>query len=294
MVSWIKEFRNFFIASNLWVGLNAGALAWLQFPNLLSGSALVYVLSVMWSTAAAYLYIRLVQKPQGGSSAPTSMHQYFHEWPMGMAVLAFIFSGSALWLWFRLFTLQQWLLMLPAVLIVFLYPLSVKKPLKAFTSLRSFPGLKIGVISLVWTFVCGLMPALLSGAAWDAVQIIKLGVIFLLVIAITIPFDIRDAHRDPPFLRTLPQVMGKHGALQVAHLLLLIAQLLVVVQYMVLDFRIEMALGWLVGLELGQQLIGHCKNTDSALFISAWIEAVPFLLFLSIFISRLWLGSLLF
>lgn len=294
MARLIKEFRNFLVASNLWVGLSMGALAWLQFPNMLGLPAMLYALSLMWATAAAYLYIRLVQRNYTDSSSSHLAQLYVREWPQGIAVLALLFALSAGWIWWRLFTTAQWWLLGPAALIVFLYPLKVKLPLNAFTSLRTLPGLKILLIGIVWTLLGAVMPALLSGAAWDAVLLLRIGVVFLLVVAITIPFDVRDLLADAQHLRTLPQVLGTKGALQLAHFLLLIAQLLVVVQYLWLEYRIELALGWLVGLEIGQQLVGYCKNTHRELFVSFWVEAIPILLFLCVFISRLWLGSLYF
>ena len=45
---------------------------------------------------------------------------------------------------------------------------------------------------------------------------------YLYILAITIPFDIRDIHTDDSSQRTLPQVLGSRGARLLALLLLLI------------------------------------------------------------------------
>lgn len=48
-------------------------------------------------------------------------------------------------------------------------------------------------------------------------------IIFLVIIALTIPFDVRDLEYDHASLRTLPMVMGEKRAVSFAQLLLIIS-----------------------------------------------------------------------
>lgn len=87
-------------------------------------------------------------------------------------------------------------------------------------NLREVPHLKIHLIGITWVIVLIVVPALRR-------EITDYGQFFLLcfahycyVVAVTIPFDIRDLKFDTASQRTLPQVLGIQGAKNLALLLL--------------------------------------------------------------------------
>ena len=77
------------------------------------------------------------------------------------------------------------------------------------TNLREIPGLKIVLIAFTWTYVVYLFPHINSGNQPSA--LLSTG-IFLYIIAVTIPFDIRDLELDSPRQLTIPQLFGVRGA----------------------------------------------------------------------------------
>lgn len=88
-------------------------------------------------------------------------------------------------------------------------------------NLRDRPYIKIHLIALVWTFACGLFP-LLNAEEWS-LGFWFLGLNqYLYILAITIPFDIRDMHTDAPVQRSLPQVLGSRNARLLALILILV------------------------------------------------------------------------
>ena len=74
-------------------------------------------------------------------------------------------------------------------------------------SLRQLPFLKSLVIAWCWTLALIAFPFSNEHVEWLGFNT-ELIVFPCYFFALTIPFDIQDVDRDPPFLRTLPQVIG--------------------------------------------------------------------------------------
>ncbi len=91
-------------------------------------------------------------------------------------------------------------------------------------ALRDIPFLKIFVIAFVWTLVTGLLPLISSKDVnqINLFHILFLSKQFLFVVAITIPFDIRDMKYDvEKGIKTFPLIVGVKITLVLGMLLLL-------------------------------------------------------------------------
>lgn len=86
-------------------------------------------------------------------------------------------------------------------------------------NLREVPYIKIYLIALVWVGTLIFFPLYNENIREDIILISTAH--FLYVIAITIPFDIRDMKLDLPTQKTIPQVVGLLGAKIIALFLLL-------------------------------------------------------------------------
>jgi len=75
--------------------------------------------------------------------------------------------------------------------------------------LRNIPLLKVFLISYVWTGVAVLYPGVLLQQSWQAGTVVYATSFGLFIMAITLPFDIRDFRTDfRKELVTFPQVIG--------------------------------------------------------------------------------------
>lgn len=101
-----------------------------------------------------------------------------------------------------------------SLLITLLYAL----PIKGF-ALRRAPYLKIHLISLVWALVLMVFPAINEGMG--SKTILFAGMHYFYVLAVSIPFDIRDLRYDEERMRTIPQVIGIQKAKLLSVLLLI-------------------------------------------------------------------------
>ncbi len=103
-------------------------------------------------------------------------------------------------------------LLLGLAFLVFAYQQPVFPFGKKLYKLRSVPGLKVFIIGLVWTGACTMLPAVeLNALNTDCLgEVMNLSARqFLLITAITIPFDIRDEKQDSYYgIRTLPVLIG--------------------------------------------------------------------------------------
>lgn len=74
-------------------------------------------------------------------------------------------------------------------------------------NLREVPYMKIHFISFTWAAVLILFP-MLNEKGWSEDVIWQSIAHYFFVLALTIPFDIRDVKYDAAFQKTIPQVLG--------------------------------------------------------------------------------------
>ncbi|MGV6830841.1 MAG: hypothetical protein ACWA5P_04650 [bacterium] len=98
-----------------------------------------------------------------------------------------------------------------AGLVTFLYaiPLLPRKWfLHSNSNLREISGLKIYVIALIWSLVVVVIPIFHHDLDWHFDLTLKAVQIFIYVIAVMLPFEIRDLNYDSLRLGTIPQRIG--------------------------------------------------------------------------------------
>ncbi len=203
---WVKAI----VYSNVWIALGAffyGLHTYLMVnlkPNV------EFLLLTFFATLFSYNFQRLVRF-DGIENKSTERLQWM-ERHLGIIKLLTIFSfiiSAFLALFY--FTLNDLLLSLPAFLIVIFYATFFSKKSKG---LRSLPFVKIFMIASVWAYVLGVYPLLISGetSGFLFVFLDK----FCFILAITIPFDIRDLLYDKSYQKTIPMLFGVLGSKIVA------------------------------------------------------------------------------
>ncbi|KJS05640.1 MAG: hypothetical protein VR77_07685 [Flavobacteriales bacterium BRH_c54] len=156
-------------------------------------------------------------------------------------------------------------------------------------ALRDIPFLKIFVIAFVWALVTGLLPLISSK---DLIQINLQHILFLtkqflFVVAITIPFDIRDMKYDvEKGIKTFPLVVGVKKIIILGILLLL--GFIVTASYEFLVFQnITMSL-WIteiITILLVMVLLLLSKKQQPELFYSFIIEGTSLLLTITVLLN---------
>lgn len=147
-------------------------------------------------------------------------------------------------------------------------------------NLRSLGVLKIFVVALVWTGFTVVLPIMEAELpmGWDAAILVVQR--FLLVLALMLPFEVRDMRIDQPTMNTVPQRIGLKKTKRLGYVLTGLFFLLTYLKDDVAHTEITGKL--LVSLALIYALY-RMKEEQSRYFAAFWVEAIPLL----------WLGALL-
>ena len=148
-------------------------------------------------------------------------------------------------------------------------------------ALRRLPGLKMIWIGLTWSIITALWPighGLLQGQealvhpGWVALDR------FLVIAALTLPFDLRDRAWDSPRMRTWPQWLGPKGTRSLA---LAFVAAAMGVRWLAHPEATSVALGlvpmaWAVSLAQEERSAGYYVGLDALLLVdAAWLSWGP-------------------
>lgn len=95
-----------------------------------------------------------------------------------------------------------------------------------FYGFRSIPLVKIISIALVWVLVCNVYPLLIYNYEFNKTELVRMVLKFMWMIALTIPFDIRDLYTDRENnLITIPSLLGNNKAYMLSYSLFVLSSL---------------------------------------------------------------------
>lgn len=208
---------DFLLFSNVFMSLCAVVQGLLTF--YLIGSKPIYpVLGLLFtSTLGIYNFSILISKPKHPEKSPYRRIRWFFSHYRLMVTFTIVSLLSLIPLFFLIATASK-------ILLIFLAVLSFGYGLPLFSigeqkfGLRNIPGLKLFMITLVWTMSCVLLPILESQATHLATismrdTTILIAKRFLFICALAIPFDIRDLFEDKQLgLKTIPVAWGEKNA----------------------------------------------------------------------------------
>lgn len=209
------------IYGHLWVALAVAAQVWWTSLFLQDGAgARRFALAAFLGAFAGYGITRLSRSAAPEVAAYANL-EWYRDHRLLMHVLVALAGGAAFLLLWPLWP-SIWRLMLPAVLLTFLYITPFTSARGRSIGLRTVPFLKAVLIAVVWALVVVAIPMRLDTAEHAPFTILAFTCMRVpLVLALAIVFDIRDQATDPPAMRTVPLVLGVNGAKAIALLLLL-------------------------------------------------------------------------
>lgn len=147
-------------------------------------------------------------------------------------------------------------------------------PLYKNRNLRSLSGAKIFIIALVWMGVSVLVPMEYHNIGMNAKAVYQCLEIFLFVIALTLPFEIRDLEYDELGLGTIPQKLGIQKTKWLGTGLLLIAATFAFFQNYMNDSDLLITLS-IFGLSA--IALWASKKDQGEYYAAYWVEGIPIL-----------------
>jgi 4-hydroxybenzoate polyprenyltransferase len=157
-------------------------------------------------------------------------------------------------------------------------------------TLRDLPYLKIFIIGFVWSIAIVWLPIMDTHFEFISTSKFVIALIqnFLFVLAITLPFDIRDVKFDKSNnLKTIPQLVGLKQATILSVLILLLSVLLLIQ----LPISYNHFFGLIIGHILTILVIAFTNEKRKELFFAGLIEGSVIILYLCVLIAE-YLSSL--
>ena len=264
----LQKIFKFYVFSDLHVGISAASLVvighvFFRFPLLDE-----YVYFTFFSTLLAYQFIRVFESCICSIPAVLAniRKQKFISKIMGfLALIGTLFWGVGIG-WKHL-----WIL-IPSVFLTLWYAIPIFHYRGKRISMRNYPSIKIVSIALVWavnTVLFPLQPVLDDIRVW-----LFFMQIFLLIVVLVIPFDIRDKNKDPAHLQTLPQRIGVAKTKSMGIILLLLFMVLGSWVYGYKSYAFFISV-FMVGFSM--YLLYHSEEDNSIYYTAFWVDAIPVL-----------------
>ncbi|MFD1096847.1 hypothetical protein [Salegentibacter chungangensis] len=143
--------------------------------------------------------------------------------------------------------------------------------LKGGLNLRNLEGVKIFIIAFVWAGTTAVMPLITENvAAADVILIFFQRLLF--IVALTLPFEIRDVRFDDVSLGTIPQQLGVKNTKRLGFILLAGMCFLEIFksQFSVVNLWAMVLAALISGI-----FIKKARTHQHEYYSSLWVEAVP-------------------
>ena len=182
-----------------------------------------YLFIIFFATLFEYNLHRLITVLTNKEALKSEKHRWVNENMKAFYLLVFI---SVIGFGVVAFLAKQEVLVTfaPIALITVLYSIPVSANPKHLLRLREIPYLKIFMIAAIWSASTILLPIVQSSETFSQTHIFAmLSERFFFILAITIPFDIRDLEADQQQeLKTIPMLLGEKNSLKLSYFFLFV------------------------------------------------------------------------
>lgn len=265
----VKQLLDFYINSSIHVALAVYALSWITLLvfNLPYDENILYF--NFYATITGYNFVKYF-------GIAKWHHRSLAKWLKVIQVFSFF---SFLLMLFYAFRLEPKVIVVLTGLglITFLYAIPFwpkQMYLDEHQNLRQISGLKVYIIAAVWAFTTVVLPILNNNQELETKVWITVLQNFVFVLALMIPFEIRDLKYDSIKLATIPQQIGvKKTKILGVLLLLFFLGLNVFKEEILIHFLYKEVI---VAFVLMLFTLFSTKNRNKY-YASFWVEALPIL-----------------
>ncbi len=186
----LQKIFDFILNHSIWVAISVVCLTQISSFNLNITISKNLLFFVGFGTIAGYNFIKHYQ-PQ-----KIQLH-------LNIATILNVISTLLCMYFFLQLKINTQIAIVIPFLITLFYAIPFGKK-----SLRNLAGLKIYAIAFCWVWVTVILPIINADVLWSTAVFLEIVQRFVFVIAITLPFEIRDVQADPENLHTIPQQFG--------------------------------------------------------------------------------------
>ncbi len=273
-----KKIVDFYIYSNIHVALAGFSMTKITLINFGISNNLT-PLFVAFSILISYNFIRFYE-------IKNNRLNWFKNWLfMNIKEILILLILSILGLgaisFFTDFNLKSLLILFPFAFMTFFYAIPLFKIGKLEVSFRNFPMIKIFSIAIAWAGISVFFPLYEANYQFTSAVYLEFFQRIFILLAITIPFDIRDVAADAKSLKTLPQILGVNSSKVLGILLLFGFILMEIFKENFTYFGLLVVI--LVSL-ITSLFLWFSSPNKSRYYTSFWVESIPIV----------WLGLLIF
>jgi len=268
----VKSIIRFFVFSNIFVAFCVLALV-LSSEVLLGAANYKISQFVFFATLFAYTFQRIIRL----SKNETHIRKEWLEHNKTAVYLIMIIGGAMSLYRFFNFQINTQIAIILSGIISVLYPFG----------LRKIPFTKIFSIAIVWTISTMLLLILENNVLLNPSVILHLISRFLFVLAITIPFDIRDLKFDNQKLKTIPIVLGIEKSKILAISFLLLAFWVYSYLFVAETLSLPHLIAILISFFIASILIIKSTQNKREIYFSCWVESLSIFFYLFLTLSSL-------
>ncbi|KAB1067501.1 hypothetical protein F6U93_10665 [Tamlana haliotis] len=260
----LKKGFAFYIYSSIHVALAAMSLCWVTLLELGLGFDKVVLCFVFFATISGYNFVKIY-------GLGKFYKKRFGNWLQWIHVCSFF--SFLLMCYFGLhLKLQSLLIMGVFSALTFFYAFPF---LRGNTrNLRQVEGLKVYIIAVVWMGVSVFLPVINEGFAMTQ-DVLLMGVQrFAYVLALMLPFEIRDLKHDALNLETIPQKIGLKKTKVLGGLLL---AFILVLECFKTQFSVSRMGVLAIVLSVTGSMVWFSRTVQRKYYASFWVEALPIL-----------------
>ncbi len=217
----LTNFLDFILFSNIFIGLCAVAQGLVTYHLLNIQPNYNLLIMLFFGTVLTYNFSIILINPQKETTSPFKRIRWFSKNYKLYKAVTLLSLISCIVLFFTLNkAVQLVLIFLGLVCTIYTLPFIKRGNLKF--GIRHLPFVKLFLIATVWALSCVLLPVLQTGLQLNIADLsLLIAKRLLFIMALTIPFDIRDLYQDKSLnLKTIPVAYGERKALIFCQLLL--------------------------------------------------------------------------
>jgi hypothetical protein len=239
---------------------------------------------VFFSTLFLYNFIRLVSGDSVFRTDKSNRHKFIYEHRIYLWALVIFSCLSSVYFVLPIFPFIFWPLTI-SVVISLAYGLPILRFKSTWIRMREVPGLKIFFIAFVWAIVTEGFPNLLANHDFGLLAFLER---FLFVLAITIPFDIRDLKFDRIEMSTIPQYFGVKRAKNFGIVCLVAAEIILAYRTFISEeINLICSLAIYITYEVSILLVYLSKSKMSERYVTLGVEGMSILMGILFLLSEL-------
>jgi 4-hydroxybenzoate polyprenyltransferase len=269
-LKFLKPIFDFILFGNVYVALGCVSLIQSSVIQLqLDNHLISYSLLTFFATIFVYNFQRIFYKvPENVELNSIRRVWIFNQNTIKLLILLG-FVGAAITFLFNDFRVLFYLSPLLVLSLIYFAP---------FVKLRKSPWLKLVTLTLVWTMVTAVVPVLLVNATFTKNDLLHIIARFWFMVAICIPFDIRDLQIDKAdSVSTIPFLLGERKARGLAFVCSIVYSVLIVGEYWLGMVNTKIAIALLLFAIINTALVLMSTTKRSEYFYVAGIDGTMIL-----------------